>query len=337
MTEKTKDVDIEIMEDLSKPGTPMEYLRLFFTGFAMGASDIVPGVSGGTMAFILGVYETLINAIKSFNFDAMKLVLKFFNPPEKEEKPTVMEIVDHVHLRFLIALGLGLLVAIVILSGLLEGWLTTQPTYVFAFFAGLIIASVVAIGAKVKWAVVSGMTLIIGTVLAYLITNPALGTLGDVIGHGPIALFISGAIAICAMILPGISGSFILLILGQYDFILGAVDDRDIVSLFFVAAGAGIGILAFSRVLSWLLKKYEHPTIALLVGFMIGSMRLIIFRMTHIDISPEETHVAEYMALDVTGTQWAIALGFAVVGFVVVTALDHLQTRNNPIVKIFVR
>lgn len=333
MPEKTKNT--EIMQDLSKPSTPMEYIRLFFTGFAMGASDIVPGVSGGTMAFILGVYETLLNAIKSFNLDAIKMVFRLFSSAkEGEEKPTIMGIVDHLHLRFLIALGLGLLTAVVLLASLLENWLHTQPTYVFAFFAGLIIASVVAIGLKVKWAVVSGISLIVGIAIAFVITNPELGTLGDVMGQGSLALFISGMIAICAMILPGISGSFILLILGQYEFILGAVHDRDIASLIFVAAGAGIGILAFSRILSWLLKRYESPTIALLVGFMVGSMRLIIFRITHSDISDGES-LPIYQALDISSTQWGIAFAFALVGFVLVSLLDHMQTRNNPLFRIF--
>ncbi|MDQ7026283.1 MAG: DUF368 domain-containing protein [Anaerolineae bacterium] len=333
MSEDSKNT--EIMQDLSKPSTPMEYLRLFFTGFAMGASDIVPGVSGGTMAFILGVYETLLNAIKSFNFTAIKMALGLFSSAsEDEEKPTIMGIVDYLHLRFLIALGLGLLIAVALLSSLLENWLETQPTYLFAFFAGLILASVVAIGLKVKWTLISGISLIVGVVIAFLITNPELGTLSDTMGHGSLALLISGMIAICAMILPGISGSFILLILGQYDFILGAVHDRDIVSLIYVAAGAGIGILAFSRILSWLLKRYESPTIALLVGFMLGSMRLIVFRMTHLDTSAGEGLPA-YTLLEVSAAQWGIGFGFAIFGFLLVTLLDHMQTRNNPFFRIF--
>src|SRR5690606_32761430 len=147
----------------------------------------------------------------------------------KEEKPTGLALIDRVYLRFLIPLGVGLLLAIILLSGLLEGLLLNQPTYIFAFFAGLIIASVLAIGYKVKWCLVPVISLIIGAIIAYLITNPELGTLGDSFGHSPLVLFVSGAIAICAMILPGISGSFILLVLGQYDFVLGAVKDRDIV------------------------------------------------------------------------------------------------------------
>lgn len=328
MDEQTQH-DEHIMKDLSRPSTPMEYLRIFFSGFAMGSADIVPGVSGGTMAFILGIYETLINGIKSFNLEAIKKALAFFS--SDEDKPGFMDIVDHLHLRFLIALGFGLLAAVIALSSLLEEWLQTYPTYVFAFFGGLIIASVFAIGLKVKWSVASGISLLIGAVIAFFITNPELGTLGDTYGHGSLVLFFSGAIAICAMILPGISGSFILLILGQYDYVLGAVKERDIVSILFVAAGAGIGILIFSRILSWLLKHYENTTIALLVGFMVGSMRLIIFRATN--LINEET--SEVTALNLETNQIIIAAILAVVGFIVVNLLDHMQTRNNPLFRPF--
>ncbi len=329
MAENNEQLDIAMLPDLSKPRTPMEYLRILLSGFAMGASDIVPGVSGGTMAFILGIYETLINGIKSFNLDALQMVLAFFTGGE--EKPSLIEIVDHLHLRFLITLAIGLLTAVVLLSSLLEGLIVNQPTYIFAFFAGLIIASVIAIGYKVKWGVVPFITLIIGTIIAYVITDPALGTLGDSFGHAPLVLFFSGMIAICAMILPGISGSFILLILGQYDFVLSAVKERDIVSLIFVALGAGVGILAFSRVLSWLLDKYEHPTIAMLVGFMLGSMRLIYYRATN--LVDEETGAVTSLNLD--GTQIAIAIGLIILGFVVVTVIDHMQSRANPILSLF--
>lgn len=334
MADTAKHDDQQIMSDLSKPKTPMEYLRLFFSGFAMGASDIVPGVSGGTMAFILGIYETLIDAIKSFNFDALGLFLSFLRPEGEKRKVGFMDVVDHMHFRFLIPLGLGLITAIVALSSLLEGWIETSPTFVFAFFGGLIIASVIAIGAKVRWNAVAGVSLVVGIVAAFLITNPALGTLGDVIGHGPLALFISGAIAICAMILPGISGSFILLILGQYEFILGAVRGRDIMSLVFVAAGAAIGILIFSRILSWLLHRYENSTIALLVGFMVGSMRLIIYRMS-VAITESEAGEEVVTAVEIDSTLLLGALGFTIVGFLIVSAIDHLQSRSNPLFSIF--
>ncbi|MEO0596574.1 MAG: DUF368 domain-containing protein [Chloroflexota bacterium] len=337
MTDTTQHKTSEVLQDLSRPSSPLEYIRIYLTGFAMGASDIVPGVSGGTMAFILGIYETLINAIKSFNLDGIRLALGFFTGgkpnTDGEDKPSLSSVADHFHLRFLIALGFGLITALLLLSSLLEEWLETEPTMLFAFFAGLIIASIVAIGAKVKWGIGPIISLIIGGVFAYLITNPALGTVGDTFGHSAPVLFFSGMIAICAFILPGVSGSFLLLILGQYDFILGAVDDRDFVSLFFVAAGAGIGLLAFSRVLSWLLDKYEQVTIALLVGFMAGSMRLIFFRATN--AVDEETNIATALTLD-TNTI-AMAIGLSLVGFVIVTVLDHMQSRSNPILSIFDR
>lgn len=332
MADKTKN-DNSLQPDLSQPKTILEYLRIMLSGFAMGASDIVPGVSGGTMAFILGIYETLINGIKSFNVSALQMALSFFTSDDAN-KPSFMQIIDHLHLRFLIPLAIGLLTAVVLLSSILEDLIVNQPTNIFAFFAGLIIASVIAIGYKVKWGTVSIITLIIGTIIAYFVTNPALGTLGDSFGHSPLVLFVSGAIAICAMILPGISGSFILLVLGQYEFILSAVDDRDIVSLLFVAAGAGVGILAFSRVLSWLLKRYEHPTIALLVGFMIGSMRLIYYRATHMIEETEEIgEVVTPLTLDTN--QIIVAVGIAIVGFLIVSILDHLQSRANPVFTLF--
>lgn len=330
MAEKTKN-DEGLQADLSRPSTPGQYLRLFLSGFAMGASDIVPGVSGGTMAFILGIYETLINGIKSFNLDAAKMALLFFRARDEQKKPTIMEIIDHLHIRFLIPLGLGLLTAVILLSSLLEDLIVNEPTYIFAFFGGLIIASVIAIGFKVKWSVIPVITLLIGTAIAFFVTNPELGTLGDTFGHGSLVLFISGAIAICAMILPGISGSFILLVLGQYQFVLNAVDERDILSLIYVALGALVGILAFSRILSWLLKKFEHPTIALLVGFMVGSMRLILYRASN--LVDEDT--LEATPVDLTTTTIVIAIGIAIVGFIIVTVLDHMQSRSNPILAIF--
>jgi putative membrane protein len=322
--------DPDIMQDLSQPSTPMEYARLFFSGFAMGASDIVPGVSGGTMAFILGVYETLLNAIKSFNIEAIQKFFGLFGGSDGDNNGGLKDLANHLHLRFLIALGTGLLAAVALLSALLETWLNTHPMYVFAFFGGLIIASVLAIGLKVKWSTVALLTFLGGVIFAFLVTNPALGTLGDAVGHGYPVLFISGAIAICAMILPGISGSFILLILGQYEYILGAVKDRDIVSLLFVATGAAIGLLFFSRILSWLLDRYENATIAVLVGFMLGSMRLIVYRATH--SIPEE---GDPVALVLSGQEIAIALGLALVGFLLVSFLDHMQGQNNPVFRIF--
>src|SRR5690606_37004873 len=240
--------------DYSHPRTPRGYLRLYLTGFAMGAADIVPGVSGGTIAFIMGIYDTLVDAIKSFNLDAIRLVLtrKF------------AAAVDHVSLRFLIALGLGIITAVLLLSNILGTLLETQPTFVFAFFGGLVLASIVAVSGQVRWTSVALVALVIGAILGFVITG--LDALDPTrVPHDYLTLFISGAIAIVAMILPGISGSFILLVLGQYQFVLDAVRNRDIVSVFVIALGCVVGLLTFSRILSYLLHHYRAPTLAVLI------------------------------------------------------------------------
>ncbi len=373
-------------EDLSRPKTPLEYFRLFFSGFAMGSADIVPGVSGGTMAFILGIYETLINAIKSFNLTAMQIALKF----------DVQKLLDYIPFRFLIALGLGILAAIFMLSSLLHDLLNEQPTFLFAFFAGLIVASIVAIGVKVQWTPQAIAAVTVTTVAAFFLVgiNAPEGTtveqLVDALRHDedttqlqadlilelenagygdaenqvntlvsgvqaeddvtalenemvefieenaeyeasdPVTLFFSGMVAICAMILPGVSGSFLLLVMNQYEAVLGAVKNLDILSLMAVAAGAAIGIAAFSRVISWLLKNYENVTVAGLVGFMIGAMRLIWDEAARgITIISDSGSLA--------GSQIMIVLALIAAGFVLVSLLDHMQSRSNPFIRLFWR
>jgi putative membrane protein len=298
--------------DFSKPKTPSEFLRIYLSGAAMGAADIVPGVSGGTMAFILGIYETLLNAIKSFNLDAIRMALKF----------DFKSLFAHIPLGFLMALGLGIGTSILVMSSLLHDWLEHYPTFVFAFFGGLIIASIVAIGAKIKWNGASLMALVIAAIGAFILVGLAPSENAD---HGPITLFLSGTVAIMAMILPGISGSFILLLLGQYQFVLSAVKSLDIVSIGSLALGCVVGILGFSRILSWLLRHHENVTVATLVGFMIGSLRTIWDRA--LTVTPESR-------LQVIGTsEILIMLALVAAGFVIVSVLDHLQSGRNPILK----
>jgi putative membrane protein len=298
--------------DYNRPRTARHFLRLFFTGFAMGAADIVPGVSGGTMAFILGIYETLIDAIKSFDLTAIRLALglKF------------KALFEHIPFGFLIALGLGILAAIVTLSNLLGTALENEPALVFSFFGGLVLASIVAIGVKLKWTVATIISLVIGTVFAYVLVG--LNPLQNV-DHTPVVLFFSGTVAIMAMILPGISGSFILLILGQYAFVLNAVRTFDIVSIGSLALGCVVGIVLFSRVLSWLLHHYEQITIAALVGFMVGSLRKIWIEAT-------ASGATDFATMEIL-----IAIALIVCGFILVSFLDHLQTRRNPVFSVWQR
>ncbi len=310
------DTTEKIHQDFSHPKTPLEYLRIYLTGFAMGCADIVPGVSGGTIAFISGIYETLINAIKSFNFTAIRKVLKF----------DIGGFIDHTALRFLITLALGIGTAILLLANLLSDLLENQPTYIFAFFAGLIIASILAIGITVKWALPSLIAFIIGAVFAFVIVSlPQTGD-GD---HSTIVLFLSGSIAICAMILPGISGSFILLILGQYKYILEAVKGFEFGVIIPVALGCVVGIIVFSRVLSWLLKNYVDVTVATLTGFMLGSLKLIWDNATNAE------SVAKMNTSGVLDSgQIIFALVLVVVGFIVVSLIDHLQSGENPVMRL---
>ena len=312
--------------DLSQPTTLKHYLRLVLTGFAMGAADIVPGVSGGTMAFILGVYQDLINAIKSVNVAALRLALGFkFNA-----------LARHVSLPFLLALGLGLATAILALSSFLSATMDDAAGRVllFAFFFGLVLASIITVGSQVRWEARSAATFALGAVAAFIIVNlvPAEAD------HGAPALFVSGMIAITAMILPGISGSFMLLIMGQYDYVLSAVSNRDLPPIIYVGLGAVVGIIAFSRVLSYLLAYYYNLTVALLVGFMAGSLWKIYpwkaCLESDLDRHGDFRCLVEQNIAPVTEAEtFAPAILLLVAGFLLVNLLDHMQSRQNLIFK----
>ena len=242
--------------------TTKEYLSLSLKGMAMGAADIIPGVSGGTIAFISGIYEELIETINNVNFEAIK----------KLKKNGIKSFWTHINANFLIALLTGIAISIMSLAKVITHLLETHSQLLWGFFFGLIVASVYIVGKQVnKWDINNIISLIIGSSIAFYITilNPM---------QNPDALwfvFLSGSIAICAMILPGISGSFILLLLGSYEFILVAIKDfkLDVITIFGV--GCITGLLAFSKLLNWLFKKYHDITIALLTGFLIGSLNKI--------------------------------------------------------------
>ena len=313
--------------DLSQPRTPKQYLRLLLTGFAMGAADIVPGVSGGTMAFILGVYENLIDAIKSFNLDAIRLLLSL----------RIKALMDQVSFRFLVTLGLGLLSAILLLSSFLSATMDDPNGRIllFAFFFGLVLASILTVGAKVRWNLSSAVTFVAGTAAAFVIVNivPAEAD------HSFAFLFVSGMIAITAMILPGISGSFMLLILGQYDYVLTAVSNRDLPPIIVVGLGAAVGIVAFSRVLSYLLASYYNLTVALLVGFMAGSLWKI-YPWKQCLESDLDRHgdirclLEQNIAPNINSESFALAGVLLVAGFLLVNLLDHAQSKANPIFRL---
>lgn len=236
-----------------------KYSLTYFKGMAMGAADIVPGVSGGSIALIAGIYQELLDSINSFSLKNLKLL------PKGEFKAFYKS----VNGTFLLSLLLGILSSIFLLSRVITYLMSEHPIPLWSFFTGLILVSAFLILKEIKrWHLGVIVAVLIGTAFAWWVTNLPPTTTPDALWF----TFISGSIAICAMILPGISGSFILLILGQYEGILLAVTERDFLKLFVFAAGCAVGILSFSRVVSWLLRKYHSATIGLLSGFMLGSV-----------------------------------------------------------------
>lgn len=228
----------------------------------MGAADVIPGVSGGTIAFITGIYEELLETINAVNLTALK----------KLKTEGLKGFWKHINGNFLIALFLGIGVSIISLAKLITHLLEHHAVLLWAFFFGLILSSIYLVGKKIaKWDVSKIIGLIVGTAIAFYITLlPPM--------ENPNALwyvFISGAIAICAMILPGISGSFILLLLGSYEMVLGAIKDVKLSIIAVFAAGCITGLLSFSKLLNWMFKKHHDLTIAVLTGFLIGSLNKI--------------------------------------------------------------
>lgn len=232
---------------------------LTLKGIAMGAADVVPGVSGGTIAFISGIYEELIDTINNFNFKALTVW-------RKEGTPALW---NHLNGTFLLFLLSGIAISIFTLSNTVMYLLKTYPVLLWSFFFGLIIASVWTVGKTVKkWSIGAIISLVIGIAIAFWISS--IQTTASVDAKWYIVL--SGAIGICAMILPGISGSFILILMGSYHVVYGAIADRDITIIGLFAIGCIIGLLSFARVLKFLFSRFREITITLLTGFMVGSL-----------------------------------------------------------------
>lgn len=228
----------------------------------MGAADVVPGVSGGTIAFITGIYEELIASIKGIDFIAVKL---FFTGRWKS-------FWKKINGSFLFSVFAGIAISVLSLAKVLEYLLEHQPVLIWSFFFGLVLASSYVVSRKIKrWEYPKIVALIGGIGIAFYITSVTPATTSD----APWFVVLSGGLASCAMILPGISGSFILLLLGKYAFALHAVNERIILDLILLGAGAVTGLILFANLLAWLLKKYHDVTIAVLVGFMIGSLNKI--------------------------------------------------------------
>lgn len=290
---------------------------------AMGAADVVPGVSGGTIAFISGIYEELLSSLKSVNIDAIRLLLngKF------------KEFWLYINGSFLISLFIGIGISLISLVKLIHFLLDNHPILIWSFFFGLIVASAYVVGKSIKqvnaFVISAGL---LGSFFGFFIT---VATPAETPNESWF-IFISGMIAICAMILPGISGSFILLLLKKYEYITGALKDLNILVIVTFGAGAVVGLLSFSHVLTWLLKKYHNTTIAFLTGLMIGSLNVVWPWKKVIETRINSKGIEEAFRYESVSpfnfegtSQLELAVGLAIIGFFVILILDKLGSKKT--------
>lgn len=299
----------------------LHYFFITLKGMAMGAADVVPGVSGGTIAFISGIYEELIESINNVN-------LSLFKTLQKEGFKSFWKQLNG---NFLLALFLGIGISVVSLAKGISWLLLNQPILLWSFFFGLVVASILFVGKSVeKWNAAAIIMLIIGAGIAYYITTlpPSENT-----ASLPF-LFFSGALAICAMILPGISGAFILVLLGSYKVVLDAVHERDIKIVATVGLGALFGLLSFARILKWMFKNYKDLTLAVLTGFILGSLnkiwpwKKILETKTFGDkiITIKDQSISPFSFEGDNQMLFAIAL--AVLGFSLILLLEKLASKK---------
>ncbi|NJB37617.1 DUF368 domain-containing protein [Croceivirga sp. JEA036] len=306
------------------PRKLLDYAIISLKGMAMGAADVVPGVSGGTIAFISGIYEELISSINNINLSLIKTLRKEgFKACWKQ-----------LNGNFLVALFIGIFISVLSLAKFLSWLLANEPILLWSFFFGLVVASIFLVGKEIKqWNAMSIIILIVGAVGAYLITTIPPSENVDSIPY----LFLSGALAVCAMILPGISGAFILVLLGSYKTILDAVHQRDLITIATVGFGAVFGLLSFARLLKWMFKNYKNVTLALLTGFILGSLNKIwpwkvvletkVFDDKVIPINEQNVSPFAFEG----DAQLIPAIGLAILGFSLIFILERVAAKNRPI------
>ncbi|MBO5808923.1 MAG: DUF368 domain-containing protein [Bacteroidales bacterium] len=285
-----------------------DYLTISIKGACMGAADVIPGVSGGTIAFITGIYDEFVGSIARIDAEAVRLLLR----------GKLREFWKHINGWFLLAIAAGIGVSVVSLAGLMQMLLVSFPIQTWAFFFGLIVASSIFILRGISgWKALEGVLLAFGAVLGVTVCTLSPTQTPDALWF----IFLSGAIAICAMILPGISGSFILLILGKYQYIMGVISGlasgedfaQNLLILTVFLAGAMVGILGFSKFLHWLLGRWNKETLIVLAGFIIGSL---------VKVWPWSNTEA-LLQVETTGSMHiGGAVIFALIGFCLVTGIE---------------
>lgn len=286
----------------------------------MGAANVIPGVSGGTIALITGIFERLIDAIKSFDMQAVKLLFS----------GKIKELLKHIDFNFLVAVGLGVGISIITIARLFDYLFESYPVYIWSFFFGLILASVFFVGKEVgKWKIAQILAFLIGTAGAVSISILSPASPNDSFLY----LIICGMVGACSMILPGLSGSFVLILMGNYQLVMiDAVNTMDFAILLPVVIGAGVGLLAFSYVLSWVFKRFRSQTLSLLSGFILGSL-LILW--------PWKNEITETFGdkIKVIGYDWILpaqfnsevlwALVWAILGVVCIVGMEYLATISS--------
>jgi len=280
---------------------------------AVGLANIIPGVSGGTIALITGIFERLINAIKSFGISSLTLLIK----------GKFKEFAKKTDLYFLIALFAGVIGAVVLLARVFDFLFNEYPVYIWSFFFGLILASVYFVGKTVEhWRIGSIISFIAGTILAISFTFLTPASQND----GFLYLVLCGVVAICSMILPGLSGSFVLILMGNYQLVaIDAINNMDLSIIFPVLIGAVGGLVAFSHILSWVFKNYKDQTIALLTGFILGSLGVIWpWKTAIIEFfgNKEKTVGYDYFLPEIN-TEFFIAIAILLIGIVSIWILER--------------
>ncbi len=314
-----------------------DYLLVSVKGACMGAADVIPGVSGGTIAFIMGIYDEFVGSIASINAEAVRLLFK----------GQFKAFWKHINGTFLLSLVAGIGVSVIALAGLMQMLLNNYPIQTWAFFFGLIVASSIFILRGISgWRLKEAGFLVGGIILGAVVCTLSPTQTPDALWF----IFLSGAIAICAMILPGISGSFILLILGKYQYIMSAISGlvsgenfgANLLILIIFLIGAVCGILAFSKLLHWLLARWNRETLIILAGFIIGSLvkvwpwsnmaAIVCSQFPEVEdigrsYSPElfEELVGQYAAS--ADMHIGAAILFALLGFFLVTGIEFAGKR----------
>jgi putative membrane protein len=300
-----------------------DYSILVVKGFFMGIAEIIPGVSGGTIAFLLGIYEEFISAIKSVNLEFVQLLFRF----------KLKEAFKVVNWSFLLSLGFGMVVAILSLSKLLKWLLADYPVYPHSFFYGLILATgPIIFSILKKKTITTWFTIAVSLLITYKIVSLVPIQTPESLWF----IFFCAAIAISAMILPGISGAFILLLLGKYEFIITAIHDRNLIVVGVFLLGIAVGITSFVRVLSWLFTKYHDQTIAVITGVVFGSLSKIWpWKKTLESVTLSNGKVYPIKVSNILpetfNQEVIIAISFIIIGFFIAIALNSSKKTNGQI------